>query len=302
MSELRGMIVPLVTPFDSAGSVDAGALIAVAEHARSHGAGGLMLTALTGEGNLLSADETVAVWKSVMNRYRGQMAIVPAIFAMTTAEAIRLGKIAADLGADAVMVAAIMPELYGRRAERHVLRFFESFCSAVRIPVVLFNYPSLAGYDLTPELVEGLAAIDGVRYIKESTSDSRRVSEIIDRCKGRIEVICGAPDVALESLALGSKAWITAITNVIPGACRALIDAVQSGDLDRARALNFRVIRPMCGLIRESSNTIGTIRVGLAARGIQTGIPRLPGLPIEVDQCWRDAVGRIFAAESELVS
>ena len=214
MPELRGMIVPLVTPFDSAGSIDAGALISVAEHARSHGAAGLMLTALTGEGPLLSAGETVTVWKTVMNRYRQQMPIVPAIFSMTTAEAIRLGSIAADLGADAVMVAAIMPELYGRRAERHVLRFFESFCSAVKIPVVLFNYPSLAGYDLTPELVERLAAIDRIRYIKESTSDSRRVSAILYRCEGRIDVICGAPDVALESLALGSKAWITAITNV----------------------------------------------------------------------------------------
>ena len=302
MLELQGMIVPLVTPFDSHDAIDGPALISVAERARSHGASGLMLTALTGEGPLLSANESETVWRTVMERYRGEMPIIPAIFPTTTVEAIRLGTLASNLGASAIMVAAIMPELYGRRAHEHVLRFFQTFCGAVPLPVVLFNYPSVAGYDLTPDLVLQLAEISNIWGIKESTGDSRRVSEILYRSKGRIKIVCGAPDVALESLALGSEAWITAITNVVPAASRALIDAMQARDLAKARELNYRVIRPMFDLIRESSNTIGTIKAGLVLRGIKAGAPRPPGLPLPVDRKLQTAFEDIFRVETQLLS
>jgi 1-pyrroline-4-hydroxy-2-carboxylate deaminase len=272
----------------------------VADHALRHGADGLMVTALTGEGNLLSSDETETVWKTVIPRFRDRVPVIPAIFSTTTSEAIRLGNRAADFGASAVMVTAVMPELYGRRAKNHVQRFFETFCDAVPIPVVLFNYPSVAGYDLTPELVLELTAIDGIRYIKESTSDSRRVSEIFARTKDHIQVICGSPDVALESLALGCKTWITAIMNVVPAACRALIDTIECGDLVKARALNFRVIRPTYELIRKSSNTIGTIKAGLWLRELEVGIPRLPGLALDIDAKLRSEFERIFKAEADL--
>jgi len=300
VSQLRGLVVPLVTPFDSQGRINTAALQSVADHALRHGASGLMLTALTGEGNLLSANETETVWKNVIPRHRDRVPVVPAIFSTTTAEAIRMGNLAADLGASAVMISAIMPELYGRRAQNHVRRFFETFCAAVPLPVVLFNYPSLAGYDLTPDLVAELTAIDGVRYIKESTSDSRRVSEIVSRTKNGIQVICGSPDVALESLALGCKTWITAIMNIVPSACRALIDTVERGNLAAARELNFRVIRPAFELIRRSSNTIGTIKAGLLLRNLDVGVPRRPGLPLEPDAAFRSDFEQLFRAEREL--
>lgn len=300
MGEIQGLIVPLVTPFDSRGRVNTAGLRSVADHALRHGANGLMLTALTGEGNLLSADETATVWKTVIPQYRDRVPVIPAIFSTTTADAIRMGNLAVDCGASAVMVAAIMPELYGRRAGSHVRRFFETFCAAIPLPVILFNYPSLAGYDLTPELVSELAVVDGVRFIKESTSDSRRVSEIFSRTRNHIQVICGAPDVALESLALGCKTWITAIMNVVPIACRALIDAVECGNLIAARELNSRVIRPAFELLRKSSNTIGTIKAGLWLRDLDVGIPRPPGLPLAIDATLRSEFTQLFRAEHEL--
>ena len=39
----------------------------------------------------------------------------------------------------------------------------------------------------------------------------------------RIQVICGSPTAALESLALGYTAWITGILNVVPGPAKTLM-------------------------------------------------------------------------------
>jgi 4-hydroxy-tetrahydrodipicolinate synthase len=301
-NRIRGLVVPLVTPFDANGALDIHALHATAEHALHNGAQGLMVTALTGEGPLLTASETERIWKTVIQTYGAKVPVIPAIFPTTTADAIRMGHMAAEIGAAAVMVAPVMPELYGRRAQKHVRTVFETFCSQVSsLPVVLFNYPSVAGYDLTPELVETLSEIDNIRCIKESTGDSRRVSEILFLTRGRLQVICGSPEIALESLALGCKTWITAVTNVVPAACRALIDAMERGMLDKARELSRRIVRPLFELIRKSSNTIGTIKAGLWLRGINVGAPRAPGIPLEIKEL-REEFQRIFTAEAELAA
>jgi dihydrodipicolinate synthase/N-acetylneuraminate lyase len=55
------MIVPLVTPFASDDSIDTRQIECVVEYLRREGADGLMPTALTGEGPLLSDTETLTV-------------------------------------------------------------------------------------------------------------------------------------------------------------------------------------------------------------------------------------------------
>ncbi len=154
--------------------------------------------------------------------------------------------------------------------------------SASSLPLVLFNYPSLTGIDLRPPFVARLAdAIPSVAYIKESTAETPRISEIARLGQGRVEVICGAPHVALESLTLGCRTWITGILNVMPRSGRQLMRAVQMGDLELARRINREQILPTFQVIQSSLNPSGTIKHGLACRGIDVGIPRRPGSPLD---------------------
>jgi len=149
---------------------------------------------------------------------------------------------------------------------------------ATALPVILFNYPSLTGVDLTPALVEKLSSIANVRGIKESTGDSRRVAALLRRLGGRIEVICGAPTAALECLALGCRSWITGILNVVPREGAELLKAIaDSGDLELARRIYFDRILPLVELLDRTSNPTGTIKAGVRLRGIDVGVPRLPG-------------------------
>jgi 4-hydroxy-tetrahydrodipicolinate synthase len=300
MHRLSGMLVPLVTPFDGHDEINLQALDETAAFAFSRGASGLVLTALTGEGNLLSAGEIETVWRRLIPRYSHRGDVVVTITSNTTREAIRLGRLAVDTGASIAMVAAIMPELYGKRAEKHVLCFFEDFCTAVNLPVMLFNYPALAGYDLTPELVEKLSAIENIRFIKESTGDIRRTTDITERTNGQIQVVCGSPAVGIESLMAGCKAWITGIMNIVPSAIHAVIMNVENNP-DTADKFNRQVVLPACGLIQKWNNTIGTIKAGLSLRGIDAGIPRRPGLALEMTQEVKSAFETLFHVEEELL-
>jgi 4-hydroxy-tetrahydrodipicolinate synthase len=117
-----------------------------------------------------------------------------------------------------------------------------------------------------------------VRFIKESTGDSRRVTALARRFSGRIEVICGAPGAALESFALGCTSWITGILNVLPRDGKELLGAVhESRDLQAARRIYFERILPLVELLERTSNPTGIIKAGLRLQGIEVGTPRPPG-------------------------
>jgi 4-hydroxy-tetrahydrodipicolinate synthase len=247
------------------------------DYAAREGASAIMPTALTGEGPLLSEDETFFVWESVFEANRGRLPIFPAVISFTTGAAVRRVRKAESLGASGVLLAPLVPELYAGRSERDVIRFYQDVAGASSLPLWLFNYPSLTGVDLTPDLVLKLASISSVRGIKESTGDSRRISALRRRLDSTIEVICGAPGAALESFALGCASWITGILNVVPRASSELMSAVEIGDLDRARSVYFRCILPLVEMLHRTSNPTGTIKAGVRLRGIDVGVPRPPG-------------------------
>ncbi len=275
---IEGIIVPLVTPFDAEDRIDGPAISRLVDFVISEGADHLMPTALTGEGPLLTKDETLEVWDKTTEAAKGRKPVIPAIVSTTTRQAVSLAKAAERLGAPAIMAAPIVPELYAGRSEADVRRFYQDVAEAVSLPMILFNYPSLTGVDLTPSFVARLAEMETVAFIKESTGDSKRVHAIHRLCGDRITVICGNPNAALESMALGCKAWITGILNVVPRSGRQLMDAVfEKRDLPLARQIYYRRILPLVDTLARNHNPTGTIKAGLRVRGVNVGVPRRPG-------------------------
>ena len=186
---IEGIIVPLVTPFDAEDRIDGKAISRLVDFVISEGAEHLMPTALTGEGPLLTEDETLEVWDKTTEAANGRTPVIPAIVSTTTRQAVALAKAAKRLGAPAMMVAPIVPELYAGRSEDDVRGFLQDVAEAAPLPMILFNYPSLTGVDLTPSFVAKLVKMETVAYIKESTGDSKRVHAIHRLCGDRIEVI-----------------------------------------------------------------------------------------------------------------
>ena len=100
--QLPGLIVPLVTPFTSDDLIDAPVIRRLVEYVAREGAEGLMPTAVTGEGLLLSDTETLAVWDAVFAAASG-LPVVPAIIRTTTRGAVELVRQAERRGAAAVI-------------------------------------------------------------------------------------------------------------------------------------------------------------------------------------------------------
>jgi 4-hydroxy-tetrahydrodipicolinate synthase len=147
--------------------------------------------------------------------------------------------------------------------------------------------------------MERLAKVDNVLYIKESSGDSRRVHQIQRQFGDRFSVICGAPNTALESLALGCRAWITGTMNIVPRSARQLMRAVgRLGALDLARRIYYRQILPFVDVMARNYNPTGTIKAGVCARGVDVGSPRRPGSRVSPED--QELLGRLVREVSGL--
>ena len=277
---LTGTIVPLVTPFDADERFAPDGVRPPGRRSSSReGADALMPTALTGEGPLLTSDETIAVWEATFAAANGAVPVIPAIISTTTREAVRLAIRAHALGAAAILVAPVVPELYAGRSRRDVTGFFEAVAGATPLPLILFNYPSLTGVDLTADFLSDLA---GIEHVPLREGEHRRQSPrprhspaVRGAHRGDLRQPERRPRVAgarVPGLDHRHHERGAAIGPAADGR-RASWTATWRA---RDTSTTSRIL-PLVDLMFQNSNPTGTIKAGLRARGVDVGVPRRPG-------------------------
>ncbi len=223
--KFHGIFPALVTPMTADEEVDYNTLAGFVDYLITEGGvQGLIPLGSTGEFYALSADERSEVLKTTIQTAAGRVPVVAGANAGSTRDVVRYCRQAEELGAAGVLLGA---PYYSLPRNEELLEHFHAVNDAIGIPIMLYNYPGRTGVDMTPDLVQRLAELPRVQYIKESSGDITRTSEII-RCLGdRITVFCGCDTIALESFLLGAcrlgkrhrKCIAPAARRVIP-ACR----------------------------------------------------------------------------------
>ena len=84
MAKIRGVIVPLLTPFDAAGRLDTEAMTRLVNFLISRGVSGLFPGGTTGEGPLLSMEERLALAEAVVAAADGRVPVIIHTGAITT--------------------------------------------------------------------------------------------------------------------------------------------------------------------------------------------------------------------------
>src|SRR4051794_37877973 len=146
---LRGVYVPLVTPFTEEDAVDLAALEALAKDALDAGAAGLVTLATTGEPTSLTDAERAEV-VSVIARTcadRGATLIVGA-GTNDTRTTIERHEALADVPGVAASLAVV--PYYVRPSEAAVVRHFAAVAERSPVPLVVYNIPYRTGRGLGP--------------------------------------------------------------------------------------------------------------------------------------------------------
>ena len=120
---------------------------------------------------------------------------------------------------------------------------------------MLYNNPVTSNVDMSAALVARLArAYENIRYIKESSRDIARVSEVIEATDGVVRVYAGERPV--DSFLLGAIGYVNPYGNYIPRASNRMWELLEEGRIDDARRVQ-RLIDAMDHIIAAGHPTYG---------------------------------------------
>lgn len=293
---IRGIVPPMVTPFDSREEVDEAALRAEVRYLiKEAGVHGLAVGGSTGEGHTLSTNELRRVVGAAVEEADGRVPVIAGVIVDSTRQAIEKAQAVADLDVAALQVTPV--HYLFRPTDDMMMRHFATIAEVTGVPVMIYNVVPWS-YCSPTLLHRMMTEIDGVIGVKQSAGDLKLMADLL-LLSGDKGVIMSAVDALLyPSFCLGAHGAIAAILAAAPELCVQLWDAVAAGDHAGALALHERLLRIWNAIMDD--NLPANVKTALALQGRPAGVPRAPMPPSSPQQ--RAAIEQALAAAGVRVS
>ena len=256
-------------PTDARGRIARASLAAHVEFERRAGISGVLALGSTGEFPYFTLEERMEVLATVAE-LAARLPVVVNVSDVRPRAAIDLGREAKRLGVPAV---ALMPPMFFPVSQADMLAYFLHVADAVGLPVMLYNFPELAGKRIDLDTIAAFADRAPMIAVKQSGSefDYHRDLVALGREK-RFVVMSGADTRLPEAFALGAAGCIGGLVNVVPDVM-VDIDRVcrqgEPGDVSTAAATMQEL-----GRIIDQLTFPLNVASGLEARGFDPGVPK----------------------------
>ncbi len=270
---LRGSIVPLVTPFTD-GAVDAAAFEAAVERVGS-ASDGVVVTGTSGEPTSLNAGERVDLYRRAVTVADGRFPVIAATGSANQEETLALTREAEGVGVDAVMVvcpAFVKPSQEGLR------RHFVTVAGATSLPFLIYNIPGRSGVGVSGETVERIA-VDAPNLcgLKHASNDLDLVTDLLLRLGEDFRLFCGLESYSYPFLAVGGAGLMNAVGNLLPDAFAELCASVAADDHPTALRLHRELFRLNQAVFYDTNP--GPLKAMLADAGLGSDEVRPPLAP-----------------------
>jgi 4-hydroxy-tetrahydrodipicolinate synthase len=273
--EARGVIIPLLTPFNESGEIHEPALEEHLEWLIAQGVGGIMPAGTTGEGPLLSLDERVHLIRKTVEIVQNRVPVMAHVGAITTRDTCHLAQAAADAGASAV--SAVTPYYYAMTEDALTAHYIQVAQSVPELPVFLYTIPHCTTNDLNPEIVRMICArAPNVLGLKDSSGNLEKMIDYTAIQDGGFQVICGSDSLLLRALQGGAAAGVSGNANIFPEVVVELVRAYQAGHTASAKATQSR-LNTVREILQDGGN-LSLMKQALGFRGLYAS-PVRPPLP-----------------------
>jgi len=292
--DFHGVFPALTTPFAADGSVSVEALKHNIGRYSDTGLAGFTVIGSTGESVLLSRKEIDTIWATVKEAAAPKKKLIAGTGAESTAETIERTKRAAEFGYHAALVKTPYYYKPAYKAENYIAHY-RKVADASPIPVLLYSVPQFTGVSLEAAEVAALSQHPNIIGIKESSGHVQRIAEMVEGAPRSFQVLTGSASMLFPSMTVGACGAILALASALPEMCVAMYDAVQSGDLRKARELETHML-PASKII-VAQNGIPGVKYAMDLVGYLGGNPREPLLPVSDAQktAIRDLIAKLDA-------
>ena len=240
---IRGVIVPLLTPFNDDLSVATDLYVAHAHWLFERGCAGIAPFGTTGEALSVGIDERIAAIRILVESGIDPARMIPGTGLSNVTDTARLSRACIDLGCAAVMT--LPPFYYKAVTDEGLYRYFERFLDVVGddARVYLYHIPQVAIVGIPPSLAARLHAAfpDNVVGIKDSSGDWENTQALMGI--DDLIVYPGSEMPLIDALELGAPGCISATANLNAHNIAEVVRRYDSGDIAGARETHETVRR-----------------------------------------------------------
>ncbi len=224
LSQLSGVLVPLVTPFEPGeGHI---AIRSFTDNIRAHlaaGCAGVVVAGSTGEAALLDDDERRRLLTAARDVVPPDRWLIMGVGAESTRHTIRRATDASQLGADAVLV--VGPHYYPESSTPDALTtHYRAVADASPAPVVLYSIPKYMHYAIPAAVVQTLAQHPHIIGIKDSSGDAAVLNGYLEAQSDTFSVLTGHGGSLARAYAAGVRGGILAVALFAPQMVDAVIE------------------------------------------------------------------------------
>ena len=262
------LYAPLIVPFDEDENVDLSAFLANLEWYETQPLDGYLINGSSGEAEMLTGQEQ----RDVLLAARG--ATSRALFAGLAPQSSRAAWHELEQLAEVPLAAVLVrtPSYFGSQLDQ--LSFFRDLAAASPHPVVIYQIPQNTGVKLDERVLTALLDCPNIVGIKDSLGDLTLLQEV--RLPASFRYLLGAANLLVAGVRAGGHGGILALANVLPEACREMLDLAAARRWEEAAQLQRRVMALNRAIGGTRGYGIAGLKAAVELRGLRGGAPRRP--------------------------
>jgi 4-hydroxy-tetrahydrodipicolinate synthase len=269
----------MITPFDSDGAIDYGALAELIEFQRANGTAALLFMGSTGEVSMLTAEERRELIETTVAMRPAGLPFFYGCTGATTEATIELTRFAEASGADGAIITA---PSYICAPTDDLVAFFLEVGDSVDLPLGIYNNPPRVGSDLHWDQL--LRIFEHPNYVvhKESTTRVGQVAQMLSAKPDAAIMCCDSPNLGLvlPTMSLGGHGTANMTGNIAP--CELATISTPWERYDDAVAFKDTYLRilDLWHFVYAWTNPVA-LKSLMGALGLPTGRLRRPLRPLE---------------------
>ncbi|MCI2105818.1 MAG: dihydrodipicolinate synthase family protein [Intestinimonas sp.] len=280
MTNLSGVNPPVITIFDENGKLDWEANKKQADFLMEKGVDGLSYLGTSGEFSALALEERKQFIREMTAYVNHRVHVIVGVGDTCFANVKELMATAEEAGVDGVLLVNPYFSVY---AEEMVEAYYDAAAAVTSLPIIIYNFPDLTGFDFHTELVRRLALKhENIVGIKETVADPEHIRNMltIKESKPGFLVFAAYENHAMTVLPLGINGFINATVNFAPEFTVNTWRSFQRGDM-AAAVENSRKMTEAMEIYRYSSPLFLACKEAAYQRIVGgTHAERLPALPL----------------------
>jgi 4-hydroxy-tetrahydrodipicolinate synthase len=273
------VITAMVTPFAGDSSLDVKGARSLAAHLIDHGSDGLVISGTTGESPVLTHEEKLTLFESVVAEVGDRATLIAGTGTYNTAESIALTKEAAERGFDACLV---VTPYYSKPPQNALLAHFGAVADESPVPIIVYDIPGRTGRRVERSTMLRLAEHDNIAAVKDAVGDASETAKLradLDAAGHEdFEIYSGDDPLLLPHLAAGAVGIISVCSHIVGRQIKQIFAAWGDGKVEEAQRAYFELL-PLMGVIMGITTSPIPIKAALEMVGIEVGEPRLPLVP-----------------------